>query len=186
MKKGLTISRKGKKIILGICLAGIVLLSVGLFVYIRIVDTNTLGRGISINGLDVSKLTVEEAKNKILDTFLGRTIVFWEDGEEVYRTTVADLGYSVDEDSLNTQLEALKVQREENRRIISVKENYEIDLQIQENEEQQKAVLTSDKFGNKERTASVDAAIQYDESAKEFTLISEVQGNQIEDRKSVV
>ena len=183
MKKGLTISRKGKKIILGICLAGIVLLSVGLFVYIRIVDTNTLGRGISINGLDVSKLTVEEAKNKILDTFLGRTIVFWEDGEEVYRTTVADLGYSVDEDSLNTQLEALKVQREENRRIISVKENYEIDLQIQENEEQQKAVLTSDKFGNKERTASVDAAIQYDESAKEFTLISEVQGNQIDEAR---
>ena len=183
MKKRITISRKGKKIILGICLAGIVLLSVGLFAYIRIVDTNTLGRGISINGLDVSRLTVEEAGQKILATFQEREVVFVEDGEEVYRTTLAELGYSLEENSLNEQLETLKAEREKEKRILSVRENYELKLQVQENEEQQKTLLTSDKFGNKERTPSVDAAIQYDQDAGKFTLISEVQGNQIDEAR---
>ncbi|HJB28452.1 MAG TPA: L,D-transpeptidase/peptidoglycan binding protein [Candidatus Blautia faecavium] len=183
MKKRITISRKGKKIILGICLAGIVLLSVGLFAYIRIVDTNTLGRGISINGLDVSRLTVEEAGQKILATFQEREVVFVEDGEEVYHTTLAELGYSLEENSLNEQLETLKAEREKEKRILSVRENYELKLQVQENEEQQKTLLTSDKFGNKERTPSVDAAIQYDQDAGKFTLISEVQGNQIDEAR---
>ena len=64
MKLKLSGNRKAQKMILGICLAAIILLSIGLFAYIQIVDTTTLGRGISICGLNVSRLTVEKAQEK--------------------------------------------------------------------------------------------------------------------------
>lgn len=38
------LSRKAKKIILGACIGGVVVLTAGLFTYIHIADTNTLGR----------------------------------------------------------------------------------------------------------------------------------------------
>ena len=44
------LSRKAKKIILGACIGGVVVLTAGLFTYIHIADTNTLGRKISIYG----------------------------------------------------------------------------------------------------------------------------------------
>ena len=103
MKKKIRLSRKTQKIILGICIAAMVLLGVGLFLYIQISDTGTLGRGISIYGLDVSKLNAEEAEQKILHTFLNREIVFKEDKEEVFRTNLKDLGYSLDEEILIIQ-----------------------------------------------------------------------------------
>lgn len=109
MKKKIRLSRKTQKIILGICIAAMVLLGVGLFLYIQISDTGTLGRGISIYGLDVSKLNAEEAEQKILHTFLNREIVFKEDKEEVFRTNLKDLGYSLDEEILKNSLQKLQV-----------------------------------------------------------------------------
>ena len=46
-----------------------------------------------------------------------------------------------------------------------------------------KTALQESNFGDKERTASVDAAIQYNENQKQFTLISDVQGNQIDESR---
>ena len=54
------LSRKAKKIILGACIGGVVVLTAGLFTYIHIADTNTLGRKISIYGMDVSTLTADK------------------------------------------------------------------------------------------------------------------------------
>ena len=65
-----------------------VLLGIGLFAYIHMGDSSTLGRKISIFGLDVSKLTVEEAQQKIADTFQSKAVVFEDDGGEVYRTSL--------------------------------------------------------------------------------------------------
>lgn len=183
MKKKITLSRKTQKIILGVCLAAIVLLSIGLFAYIQIIDTKTLGRGISVCSLDVSGLTVEKATQKIQDTFENRSIIFVEDGDEVFRTTLKELGYTLDKAALSEQLKELKQQRSQNRRLISVKENYEINLQIQENAEQLQSVLVADNFGTKTRTDSTDASIQYSEEDSKFILISEVQGNQIDEAK---
>ena len=69
MKKYFKVTRKNKKIILGACVGTAVVLAVGLGVYIYTADHNTLGRKISIYGMDVSKLTVEEAEQKILNGF---------------------------------------------------------------------------------------------------------------------
>ncbi len=183
MKKKIRLSRKTQKIILGICIAAMVLLGVGLFLYIQISDTGTLGRGISIYGLDVSKLNAEEAEQKILHTFLNREIVFKEDKEEVFRTNLKDLGYSLDEEILKNSLQKLQVKRASNRRIFAVKEDYEIMYQVTKDETQEKNILAAENFGGKERNASKDAYISYDEEKKEFTLVNEVQGNQIDEAR---
>ena len=62
-------------------------------------------------------------------------------------------------------------------------EDQKIPYEIQKDEEQEKTALQESNFGDKERTASVDAAIQYNENQKQFTLISDVQGNQIDESR---
>ncbi len=185
MKKKIRLSRKTQKIILAVCIAAAVLLSAGLFIYIKVSDTGTLGRSISVYGLDVSKLNAEEAEQKILRTFLNREVVFQEDGEEVFRTTMQELGYSLDEEVLKNSLQALQVKRAANRRIFAVEEDYKITYQVIKDEDQEKTVLAADSFGGKERTASTDAYISYDEEKKEFVLVNEVQGNQIDEERLV-
>lgn len=183
MKLKLSGNRKAQKMILVICLAAILFLSIGLFAYIQIVDTTTLGRGVSICDLNVSRLTVEKAQQKIKNTFEDRNVVFMEDGGEVFRTTLKELGYSLDETALSENLNTLKQEREQKRRLISGKENYEIDLPIQENVEQLQSVLVTSNFNTKTRTDSTAASIQYSEEESKFILISEVQGNQIDEAK---
>lgn len=183
MKKRVKLSRKTQKIILGVCIAAIVMLSAGLFIYIKISDTGTLGRRISVCGLDVSKLNAAEAEQRILNTFLNREVAFQEDGEVVYRITLQELGYSLEEAALRSALEELQRRRGENRRVFAVQENYEISLQVNKNEEQMKNALTAENFGQKERTASADASIYYDEEKQEFSISAEVQGNQIDESR---
>ena len=91
-------NRKKKiKVILGICIALFLLLGGGLLVYIHKVDTDTLGRKITIYGLDVSGQNVEKAGQTIRKAFQDKKVVFREDGSQVYLTSVGELGYSLDE-----------------------------------------------------------------------------------------
>ena len=177
------LSRKAKKIILGACIGGVVVLTAGLFTYIHIADTNTLGRKISIYGVDVSTLTTDKAEQKLQDAFRNRKVQFKEGGSDVYQTTLGELGYDLDESALKSELTELQTTREANRKIFATQEDYKIAYQIQKDEEQEKKTLASSNFGDKERTASVDAAIQYDEQQKQFVLVKDVQGNQIDEAK---
>ena len=183
MGKKFKVSRKTKKIILGGCIGAMVILIAGLFIYLYIADTNTLGRKISIYGLDVSTLTVDKAEQKILKDFRERKVAFQEDGATVYETTLGNLGYDLNEDALKTQLTELQKTREANRKLFATQEDQKIPYEIQKDEEQEKTALQESNFGDKERTASVDAAIQYNEDQKQFTLISDVQGNQIDESR---
>lgn len=177
------LSRKAKKIILGTCIGGAVVLAAGLFTYIHITDTTTLGRKVSVYGVDVSRLTAEKAEQKLLDSFRNRKVQFKEDGADVYQTTLSGLGYDLDEQALKTQLEELQKTRATNRRLIATQEDCTLDYQIQKDETQEKTVLQASNFGEKERTASVDAAVQYEESQKQFVLVNDVQGDQIDEAK---
>ena len=183
MGKKFKVSRKTKKIILGGCIGAMVILIAGLFIYLYIADTNTLGRKISIYGLDVSTLTVDKAEQKILKDFRERKVAFQEDGATVYETTLGNLDYDLNEDALKTQLTELHKTREANRKLFATQEDQKIPYEIQKDEEQEKTALQESNFGDKERTASVDAAIQYNEDQKQFTLISDVQGNQIDESR---
>ena len=183
MGRKFNVSRKTKKIILGGCIGAMVILLAGLFIYLYIADTNTLGRKISIYGLDVSTLTVDKAEQKILKDFRERKVSFEEDGTVVYETTLGNLGYDLNEDALKTQLSDLQKTREANRKLFATQEDQKIAYEIQKNEDQERSTLQESNFGDKERTASVDAAIQYDESQKKFTLTEDVQGNQIDETR---
>ena len=54
--------------------------------------------------LDVSKLTVEEAQQKISEAFQNKKITFHEDGKDVYNVSMEQLGYSLDQDILKSAL----------------------------------------------------------------------------------
>ena len=66
MEKRSTISKKTLKIILGICIGVTILAVAGLFVYTYLADHNTLGRKISIWGVDVSGLDAKQAEERSL------------------------------------------------------------------------------------------------------------------------
>ena len=179
------ISKKTLKIILGICVCAAAALVVGFFAYIHVADTNTLGRKISIYGMDVSRLGVEDAKQKIMTTFQNKKVVFKENGSDVYSLTLKDLGYSLDESDLEAQLGQLQAEREANRKIFAEQENVTISYKVNKNAEQEKTALAPENFGSRERTASTDASIQYDDQQKEFTITSEVQGDQIDENRLI-
>ena len=183
MEKRSIISKKTLKIILGICIAAAILAVAGLFVYTYLADHNTLGRKISIWGVDVSGLDAKQAEEKITAEFADRPVSFQENDQEVYSTTLKELGYSLNEEALLSKLTEIQKQREESRKLFPKEENIEPECQIEEDEEQEKQALDLSNFGTEERKASVDAAIQYDKEKKEFTLVKQVQGTEIDPDK---
>lgn len=185
MKHKIRLSRKTLKIILVTCIAAAVLLTTGFFLYIHIVDKNTLGREIKIYGMNVSHLTAEKAEQKIAETFAGREISFHEDGGEVYRITMKDLGYSLDTNILKTQLDAIKKERDADRQIFAHPVNFKIGYQVQKDKQQEQTALSASHFNNKERTASVSASIAYDEQKKAFAITADVQGNEIDEQRLI-
>lgn len=88
MEKRSTISKKTLKIILGICIGVTILAVAGLFVYTYLADHNTLGRKISIWGVDVSDWMQSRQKKKITAEFADRPVSFQENDQEVYSTTL--------------------------------------------------------------------------------------------------
>lgn len=183
MEKRSIISKKTLKIILGICIAAAILAVAGLFVYTYLADHNTLGRKISIWGVDVSGLDAKQAEEKITAEFADRPVSFQENDQEVYSTTLKELGYSLNEEALLSKLTEIQKQREESRKLFPKEENIEPECQIEEDEEQEKQALDLSNFGTEERKASVDASIQYDKEKKEFTLVKQVQGTEIDPDK---
>lgn len=183
MDKKSIMSRKTLKIVLGICIVAVIAAVAGLFGYTYMADHNTLGRKISVNGLDVSRLNAQEAEDKIVASFENREVTFQEDDQEVYRTTLKDLGYSLNKEDLLSKLTDIQKQREENRKIFTKEENVDLEYQIEQNEEQEKQALDLSNFGDKKRKASTDAEIRYDQDKKEFILVKQKQGTEIDEDK---
>lgn len=181
MQKKWKISRKTKKIMLVICIVAAMLLGIGLFLYIHMIDTQTLGRKVAVYGIDVSKLTADQAQEKIQTAFCGRQVVFKEDEEEIYRTSLGELGYTLDTETLKNALEELKEERQQTKELLAVFQDYEPTYQIQKDENREKAALLSGYFGKEERTASVNAKIYYSKKKKKFVLRDEIQGNEIDE-----
>jgi len=138
MEKKSTISKKTLKIILGICIAAAILSVAGLFGYTYMADHNTLGRKISVWGVEVSRLDAKRAEEKIAAEFENRPVSFQENDKEVYSMTLKDLGYSLNEEDLLNKLTDLQKQREENRKIFPKEENVNLECQMEEDEEQEK------------------------------------------------
>lgn len=180
-KKGF--NKKNLKVILVICIAAAVIAGIGLAFYVHHVDTTTLGRKISVYGLDISKLTVAEAQQKISETFQNKTVTLNEDGEDIYSTSLAQMGYSLDQDALKSALESLWQQRSRKFKILAAQQDYKIDYQIIKDEAQEQTALAEENFNSKERTESTDAHIRYSKKKQKYVLVKQVVGNQIDENR---
>ena len=162
----------------------IVTAGIGLAVYIHHVDTVTLGRKVSVYRLDVSKLTVEEAQQKISEAFQNKKITFHEDGKDVYNVSMEQLGYSLDQDILKSALETLKQERSGTFKLFASQRDYKIDYQIIRDEAQEQAALSADQFlMKKDRTEPEDAHIRYSKKKQKYVLVKQVPGNQIDENR---
>lgn len=166
-----------------ICLGVFLAACVGLGIYIFTSDYQKLGRRISVFKVSVSRLSVDEAAEKLTQEFADRQVVFYEDGEACYTTTLADLGYSLNTDSLKSVLTDIQKQRTENWTLFSNKVNYTLPYQVEINEETEKEALSTSHFGDKERVASTDATVVYDENQKQFVATASSVGTQIDEAR---
>lgn len=183
MEQKKALNRKKLKVILVICIVMIVTAGIGLVAYIHHVDTVTLGRKVSVYRLDVSKLTVEEAQQKISEAFQNKTITFHEDGKDVYTVSMEQLGYSLDQDTLKSALETLKQERSGTFKLFASQRDYKIDYQIIRDEAQEQAALSADHFDEKDRTEPTDAHIRYSKKKQKYVLVKQVSGNQIDENR---
>lgn len=175
--------KKKQIVILIISFLLVVFLCLFLIIYKRIIDKKTMGCRISVYGLDISKLHIDQATQKIADEFQEMEVVFVENGSDVYKTTLKDMGYSLDVTYLQSELADIKEQRVKKRRLIERKEDFKIEYDISVDEKQEAGALSISHFETTDRTAFKDAYIKYDENKGEFTIIKEVQGNQIDEIK---
>ena len=183
MEEKKAFNKKKLKVVLALCIAAVVIAGIGLLTYIHHVDTTTLGRKISVYGLDVSKLTVEEAQRKISETFQNKTVTFNEDGEDIYGVSLTQMGYSLDQDTLKSELEALRQQRSRKFHLLASQEDYQIDYQILKDEAQEQTALAVENFNSKQRTDSTDAHIRYSKKKQKYVLVKQVVGNQIDENR---
>ena len=154
-------NRKKKiKVILGICISVFLFLGGGLLAYIHKVDTDTLGRKITIYGLDVSGQNVEKAGQTIRKAFQDKKV-----------------------GTLQSALTALKQQRDQTRPFLASWKNYKIEYQVNKDETAEQAALTEDHFGEKERTEAQNAEIRYSKKKKKFVIVKQVAGTQIDEER---
>lgn len=183
MEQKKAFNKKKLKVFLALCIVVAVTAGIGLLAYIHHIDTTTLGRKISVYGLDVSKLTVGEAQQKISETFQNKVVTLNEDGEDIYSISLAQMGYSLDQDILKDALKALQQQRSQKFQLLASQKDYAIDYQIIRDEAQEKNALADENFDNKERTDSTDAHIRYSKKKQKYVLVKQVVGNQIDESR---
>ena len=183
MEQKKAFNKKKLKVFLALCIVVAVTAGIGLLAYIYHIDTTTLGRKISVYGLDVSKLTVGEAQQKISETFQNKVVTLNEDGEDIYSISLAQMGYSLDQDILKDALKALQQQRSQKFQLLASQKDYAIDYQIIRDEAQEKNALADENFDNKERTDSTDAHIRYSKKKQKYVLVKQVVGNQIDESR---
>lgn len=173
-----------KMILLKVCVLIIVLFCVSLIIYEKIIDEKTMGNRISVYGLEISKLSLEQAAEKISDKFSDTEVIFYEKDSEVYKTTLKKLGYTLDMKHLQQVLSDIKEERMKNRGLFLKRKDFQIDYQINRNKEVETEALAQKQFKNSEdRKASTDAYIKYDEKQGEFVIMDEVPGNQIDESR---
>lgn len=186
-KKRRAESKKRKRfIIVNVSFILIVLIIFSVVAYGRIMDKKTMGSKISVYGLNISGLSLEDAADKISEEFQKTEIVFYEDQEERFKTTVKDLGYTLNKDKLLEALSRIKAGRDENRGLFATNENFKPDYQIQRDDKQEAEIISEICALNAgERVDFVDAYIKYDEEKQEFIIVDEVLGNQIDKERLV-
>ncbi|MCD7957038.1 MAG: L,D-transpeptidase [Lachnospiraceae bacterium] len=160
----------------------IVLLVVCLILGDYLLDQTRMAHRLSIYGVKVSGMTVENAAQRLEQTFGETELVFVENGEELYRTTFQEAGFSLDGDAFREELQSVQSSMLSERGLIEKKKNIEIEYTVVTDEELLSEALSAEHFTVElERTESSDAYMEYDSEAGEFVIVSSWQGNVIDE-----
>lgn len=179
-------NRKGKrkqklKFILSISILLMIVLTVGFVAYEIVTDTQTMGCKTFVYGQNVSRLTPDQATEKINTAFEDKTVSFYENGKSVYTVSLRELGYSLNTQTLETELFKLKKEIWKKRTIFEPREDWKIPYEIVRDDNRLSETLSAEHFtADTERISSEDAYIKYDDTSKKFIIVDAVQGNQID------
>lgn len=172
-----------KKTVLRILLLLVLLLG-GYGIVHKIMDYRTLGCNLMVLGEDVSWKTVEDAAELFQKKFQERQIVLQENGQELYRISFGDAGYSLNEESLQKKLTEIKEKKPSCRYGFQDWINYIVFIDTTEDGVKLRTALDVSHFGgNDSRESSKDAYIAYNASSGIFEIVNSVLGNQIDAQK---
>jgi hypothetical protein len=175
--------QKGKKTALRILLLLIFLVG-GYGIVHKFMDYRTLGCNLMVLGEDVSWKTLDETAALFQKKFQERQMIFQENGQELYRISFGDAGYSLNEESLKKKLAEIKEKKPSCRFGFQDWINYIVFIDTAESGEQLREALDIGYFGgNDSRESSKDAYIAYNEAGGVFEIVKSVLGNQIDAQK---
>ncbi len=145
-------------------------------------DQTRMAHRLSVYGVSVSGMTVENAAQKIETAFTSMPLIFTENGGELYSTTLGEAGFSLDMDALREILRETQSEMLKTRGLIEQKQNIEVDYTILTDEAALSDTLSAEHFEVElAREASSEAYITYDSEAGEFVIVSSWQGNAIDE-----
>ena len=148
-------------------------------------NNNGFLKGTTVDGEDVSGMSVKAARELILDKYADSEIVITENENEDLKGNLAYFGYEIDQDKLQkdlqTAFETEKSDRMAVLRSIFDRFEYEIEAAPQENTAVFEKVVTADHL-EVARYPSQDAALYYDPEADAVAISEEIRGNEISDK----
>ena len=150
--------------------------------YLYHIDHTTLGRKLSIYSIDVSERTADEAMKLVQQAFAVEKVTIREEDGGTLETTIEELGYSLNEESLRAALENIQTERRKTFRPVEKQTEYRIGYKADLDEAKAGTVLVSSGFGEKERKPSTDAVIRYDKKKKQYKVISDTLGTEIDEK----
>ncbi len=149
-----------------------------------ILDLTRMPHGLYIYGESVSGMTIEHAAEKIEKKFMDTELVFTENGEELYRTTVGDAGFSLDEAALEEELQLIQSTLLKKRGLFETRKNIAVGCTLDVDDWALSAALSADNFEVAlEREESTDAYLQYDSEKEEYVVVPSWQGDAIDEEK---
>lgn len=177
--------RTTQKTILKVCIFLFFAILIGYVGFDKYMDYKTMGCKVHVLGENVSYKTVDEAAQLLQEKFQNRKIVFKENGQELYSTTLGEAGFSLDETDLKQKLEEVKAAKPFCKLFFEKTVNYTVQILTTQSEEALRTQVSADHFGGNEgRQASESAYIVYNEESQAFEMVNSVLGTQIDEEKA--
>lgn len=172
--------RKGLKIavITIICLVAVGLGVFGYYLYEQ-ANSGLFFEETKINGYDVSGKTCKEVLVMLEKDYSAPKLDLKEEGQTALTLTLADMGYTVDQMELLSNIQ--DCMRQQNLGLLfSLMDgnDFEVEVPFEFDENTFEASVTAAKFANP-RVASVDASMQF--NGTEYYIEPEVYGNELDD-----
>ncbi len=147
-------------------------------------DRTTFFENTTINGYDVSNMTPEAVLPILTENFTKAMVHLTEGGKEEALWSLADVGYTIDEATLMTGLnDAIKKQKSSIAVLLDSLMNgnsFEVNVPFTYDGQKLTSTVTTAALADA-RVQNVDASITYDKDTKNYSIIPEVQGTELND-----